>query len=151
MLFELRIAIEENRNRALAFAGKTKGEQFVHEGFQFRIIKAFAECMVEFDAEPRINRVELLLRQRNHLVPDFQVFRVPALEFHEFLTGGVPDGFHGFAGGADHFIEPLHLADGIGFQRVGLELMFPAEQQHSELCAPVADVVVGDDTVTQEA
>jgi len=107
--------------------------------------------VVEFHAEPRINRVELFLRQRKHLVPDLQVFSVTALKFDEFLAGGVPDGVHGFAGGADHFIEPLHLAEGIGFQRVGLEMLFPAEQQQAELRAPVADVVVGDDTVAEQA
>ena len=32
-----------------------------------------------------------------------------------------------------------------------LQMMFPAEEQHSELRAPVADVVVGDDAVAEQA
>ncbi len=106
--------------------------------------------MVEFHAEPGVNRVELLLRQRNHLAPDAEIFGVATLELDEFLLGRVPDGLHGVAGGVDQFVEPFHFADGIGLERVGLQVMLPAEQQHPKLRSPVADVIVGDDAVAEQ-
>ena len=150
MRLQLRDIVEKNSQRAFAFLGDAFGDQFIHQRFEPRIVKAFAECLVKFYTEPRVNFVELLFRQRNHFTPDFQVFRVAALEFDEFLAGGLPDGFHGFARGDDHFIKPLHFADGIGFERVRFQVVFPAEQQHPELRAPVADVVVGDDAVAEQ-
>ena len=77
-------------HRAFAFPRDAFGDQFVHERFEPRIVKAFAQRLIEFHTEPRINGVELHLRQRDHLVPDAQVLRVAALEFDKFLARACP-------------------------------------------------------------
>ena len=92
MRLQLRDIVEKDSQRAFALPGDAFGDQFIHQRFEPRIVKAFAECLVKFYTEPRVNFVKLLLRQRNHLAPDFQVFRVTALEPDELLAGGLPDG-----------------------------------------------------------
>ena len=51
----------------------------------------------------------------------------------------------------DRLVDAFQFGDGIAFQRGPVEQGFPAEQQHAELRAPVADVVVGDDAVAEQA
>ena len=72
-------AIAEYADRAFAFARNFFCEQIVHDFAEPRIVKTFAKRFVKFDAEPRINFVELLLRQRDHLFPDGDIFGFAAL------------------------------------------------------------------------
>ena len=52
--------------------------------------------------------------------------------------------------GADLLVEALHLGDGVGLQRGAVQVTLPADQQHAELRAPIAEVIVGDDLVAQQ-
>ena len=107
--------------------------------------------MVELDAEAAVDGVELNLGKLDHLLPDGEVFLVAVLEFHEFLAGLFEDGGIGFAGGVDGFVKTFHLRDGIGLERGAIELGLPADEQLAELRAPIADVVVRDDAMAEEA
>jgi len=91
------------------------------------------------------------LRQRKHLAPDFQVFLIAALEFDEFLPRRLQNFLVGFARGVDKLVKPLHFGNRIGLERGGVQMFFPADEQFAELCAPIADVVVGDDAVAEQA
>jgi len=80
--------------------------------------------VVELHAEPRINRVELLLRQHNHLAPDAEVFRVAALEFDEFQPRRLKNLLVGFARGVDKLVKPLHFGNRIGLERAESRCFF---------------------------
>ena len=62
-------------------------EQIGHDFAEPRIVKTFAERVIELHAEPAVDRVELHLREADHLVPDGEVFRVAGLELDQFLLG----------------------------------------------------------------
>ena len=72
------MAIAPSLSRAIFFC-----EQFIYERREFVVVKTFAERFVKFHAEPRINFVELLLRQRNHLTPNLKISWVSALKFYK--------------------------------------------------------------------
>ena len=89
--------------------------KFLHQRSESRIVKAFAEREIKLDAQAPVNFVKLFLRERDHLVPDFQIFLVAVLEFHQFLARGFPRPFRiGFARGVDQLVKPLHFGDGVG-------------------------------------
>ena len=53
--------------------------------------------------------------------------------------------------GADQLVNPLHLADGIRVAGRARSRLFPADQEHAELGAPIPEVIVGDNPVAQQA
>ena len=150
VFLQLRDVLEEDRHGAFALAGDALGAQLLDERLQARMVEALAKRVVEFHAQPLVDRVELDARQGDHLAPDAEVLLVAALEFDQFLPGGFERGGIGFALGADLLVEALHLADGVGLQRGGVQVALPGDQQHAELRAPIAQVIVGDDLVAQQ-
>ncbi len=56
-----------------------------------------------------------------------------------------------FAARADELVDALHLAERIRGESLGVEFSFPAEKEHAKLSTPVADVIVADDTMTDES
>ena len=52
----------------------------------------------------------------------------------------------GFARSVDLLVKPFHLRDRIAFKRSLVEMRFPTNEQLAKLRAPIADVVVGDDS-----
>ena len=73
------------------------------------------------------------------------------MEFDQFLAGGIQSTRVLFAGGVDEFVKALHFGDGIAGEGGGIEVGFPAQEQFSELRAPVAQMIVGDDAVSEQA
>jgi len=115
------------------------------------VVETFAEGVVEPHAEPLVDDVELGARERDHPAPDGEVLRVAGLQPDQFPAGGFERGGAGFAFGGGLFVEALHLGDRVGLQRGGVQVAFPGRQQHPELRAPVAQVVVGQDAETEGA
>ena len=107
--------------------------------------------MVEAGAHAPIERVELDLREPDHLFPDRQVLGIAGLQPHQFLAGQFQTGRIGIALGVDRLVKPLHLRDGIALQGRPIEQLLPAHQQFAELRAPIPDVVVADHPVTQQS
>ena len=50
-----------------------------------------------------------------------------------------------------NFVKPFEFGNGIAFEFGAIQTLFPAEQQFSKLRAPIADVVVADDTMAEQA
>ena len=63
----------------------------------------------------------------------------------------VEAGFRWIALRADGFVKAFHLSERIGLETRRIEQGFPTDQQHAKLRAPVAEVIVRDDLVAQEA
>ena len=111
----------KNDERAFALDCDAVGSELLVNLLDLVIIETFAERIVKFHPESRINFIELFLRQRFHLAPDREVFRVAALQFHEFGAGTVEcglmeAGLFRVALRADGFVDPIHLAERIGLQ-----------------------------------
>jgi hypothetical protein len=98
-----------------------------------------------------VDGAELVEGEGDAAGPDLFVFGVALLEFDEFVAAGVEHGGVGLGLGVDGFVEAEQFGDGVGVERGGVEQGFPAVEDHAELGAPVADVVVGDDFVADEA
>ena len=82
--------------------------------------------------------------------PDGEVFGVAGLELDEFLVDGVEGGGVFLRAGGDEFVKALHFAERIGGEGGGVALGFPRVEEHAELRAPIADVVVAHDRVAEE-
>ncbi len=61
VFLQLGIVLEENRQRAFAFAGDSLLAQLLRQRLEARIVKAFPECVIELDPEPMVDRIELHL------------------------------------------------------------------------------------------
>ena len=144
-------AVAEHAHRAFAFAGDAAREQIGNDLAKPRIVKTFAEREIKLHAEPRINRVELDLREADHLLPDGNVFGVAGLELHQFRLGFFEPQRVRVAFGVDDFVKAFQFGDGVAFEFGAVQNLFPAEQKLAELRAPVADVVVADDAVAEQA
>lgn len=103
------------------------------------------------DIEALVDFLEAAFGEFEALGPDGEVFGVALLEFDEFLAAGIADGFVGFCGIAGMTIEAQQFGEGILRKGCGVEDVFPRPSDHAKLSTPIADVVVGDDLVAEEA
>ena len=126
------------------------GEKFVDQCGQCRIVEAFAESLVEADAELFVDVGKLRPGKIDQLLPDGAVFRVALLEFDQFFARGLVHGGIGLFECVDLAVKTRHLRDGIALQRGAVEEMLPAVEHLAELRAPIAEMVVGHDFVSDE-
>ena len=149
----------QNRRRGCAAPRLSRAmplaHQFLHDGLQARMVKALAQGVVEFHPQPAIDGVELDLRKRESSRARCARFSAsPAWSFTSSLRGRLQRGRESaFADlGADRLVEAFHLGDADRPRaRPRSSRRLPADQQHAELRAPVAEVVVRDDPVAQQA
>src|SRR5437588_5397270 len=151
IFLQLRDVIEKDSERSFAFASNAFVAQFMDQRLETRVIEAFAQGVIESHTEPLINGIELGLREGDHLAPDAEVLLVAGLQLDQFLPSGVEHSGIGFAGGVDLFIDSLHLGDRFSLERSRIEVMFPANQQLAELGAPIAEMIISDDPMAEEA
>ena len=142
---------EENARGAFADLRGAVGEEFVDQGGQRRIVETFAETLVEADAEFFVDILELGPREFDQLLPDGAVFRIALLEFDQFLARGLVHGGVGLLEGVDLAVEARHFGDRVALERGAIEEMFPTVEDLAELRAPVAEMVVGHDFVSEKA
>ncbi len=145
------LAVGEDGDRAFAFAGDEVPEQVGDDGGQGVVVKTFAEGVVELDAEPLVDDVERVEGEFAELFPELEVLGIALLELDEFGLGGIADGFVGFRLELDFLVDLFEVAEGIEPELLGIALAFVAEEDHAEASAPVAEVIVGDDGVAEEA
>ena len=85
------------------------------------------------------------------MAPDGEVFGIGVLEFDEFLADGLGDGFVFAFEGVNCAVEAEEFFGGVGGEAFFIEEVFPAVDDFTELGAPVANVVICDDGVSEEA
>ena len=151
MILQFGNVAEEDRHRPFARFGDAARGQVLDDGFEPGVVVAFAQAIIKLHAQPRIDPLELRLRQRDHLAPETEVLSVAALQFDQFLAGALQNPRIGFALGVDPFVKPLHFRDGIGAQFLRVQTRLPADNQFAKLRAPIADVVIGDHPMAQQA
>ena len=149
--FELGMFGEKDDARAVAFLGDAPAVQLVDQGIEPWIVEALAEGVIEADAEPVVDGVELMPGIIDHLLPDRAVLGIALLQFEQFLAGKIEERGVLFALGVDQPVEPFHLGERIPLERRPVEMLFPANQQLAELGAPIADVIVRDHPVTEQS
>jgi hypothetical protein len=148
---EFRHVAKEDAGGAVADLGDAGGEQVLDERRELVVVGAFAEIVIEVDVELAVNLAQLLQRKGHAARPDFHVVRIALLELHEFVAAGGQHGLVGLRLRVHRLVNADEFLDGIFVERCMIEDRLPAVQDHAELRAPVADVVVGDDLVADEA
>jgi len=141
---------KKNAEGAVALAGDAAFFEFGAEWGEGIVVGAFAEAFVEFDAEKVVEFLEFVPGEFDGFFPDGEVFGVTGLEFHQFLARGAFNVLVGFLEAGDLAVEADEFGDGILFQSLAVEEVFPAVNDLAELRAPVADVVVGGDFVAKK-
>ncbi len=135
--------------------------------------------MVERHAEPAVDPLDFVLAEREELLPEPAVFRVPGVQLGRLgqhgranlgMSGRKPLDFSAvsrrqfrrlvarrFLGRfliihqpADQPVEPGELLHRVPPIRLFVAEVAPAVKDHAELRAPVADVVVADDLMAEE-
>ena len=114
------------------------------------VVVTLAEPVIEVHVERVVDFLQAAFRDLDALLPDGEVFRIAGLEFDQLVLAGFEHGGIGLGGGVHLAVDADQLGDRIGFERGGIEQGFPAVEDHAELGAPVADVVVADDLVAEE-
>ena len=137
-------------DRSLALDGEPPALQVGHDRGQHRVVKALAELHVEPNAQAIVKRLESLQAVRHELAPEGPVFGVAGVELgglglRRRLDGRVAllDSILGQA------IKPRQLAHGIGRIARLVARVFPTPENHAELRAPVAQVVVANHAMSQ--
>src|SRR5204862_2599130 len=130
--------VRKDRLCAPALRSDGAAHQLFNNSFQPRVIETFAQRLVELDAQPLIDGIELCLRKMNHLAPDREIINIPRLQFHEFTASDVERSlikawFVGIALAADRFIDPFQFSQRISFELLPIQKRLPNHDQHPEL------------------
>ena len=102
------------------------------------------------NVEHLISALEFLQGKVDRLFPDREILRVARLKFDQLLPDRLP---HLGVGGrffVGLFVNANQLGDRVALQRRAIEQIFPAVNDHAELRAPIADVIVADDFVAEK-
>ena len=142
---------EKHTNRTLADFRHSIGQKCLHQGGQCGIVETLAETFVETDAQPTVDFLELGPREIDELLPDGAVLRVTLLKFDQFLARGPVHRGIGLLDRVDFAVEPRHFRHGITLQRGTIEEVLPAVKNLAELRAPIAEMIVGHDLVSEKS
>ena len=147
---QLRDVAEENADRAFAHLGDSRFEQTLDHRGQPVVVETFPPLDVVMNVQHLIGVVEFFHRKVDRLFPNREILRVAGLEFDQFLA----DRLSYFEVACRFFIGLLvdanQFRDRIAFERSAVEQIFPAVDHHPELGAPIADVIVANDLVTEK-
>ena len=83
-------------------------------------------------------------------MPQGEVFRVASLKSDQLALCGIQNGGVFLATRAHIFVNAFHLREWIVVQSGSVEDRFPTMQQHPKLGAPVTDVIIANDVVSDE-
>ena len=136
----------KNAKCTVAFSGEAALPEVGDDCREHWVVKTFAKCVVKTNAEPPVDFFKLLLGKLDDFLPDSEIFGIALLEFDEFSFGGVAE--FGFV--VDEFVETFEFANRVGGEGGIVPVLFPADDEHSKLRAPIADVIIGDDAVAEE-
>ena len=145
------VVAEEDADCALADLGDALVKQAPDQRCEAVVVSALAQVLVEVDVEQGVHALEFLPRERDAPPPDFHVIRVALLELDQFLAALAEDLGIGLGEGVGFLIQADQLLDRGAVERLGVAPMFPAVNDLAKLRAPVAEMVIGDDAVAQEA
>ena len=137
---------------ALGFLGKLHVEQSVDDARHHRVIERFTAIGVELDAELGVHALELADGDFNELLPELEIFGVALLEFNELCAACIlPDSILllRLRGGKD--VTLLEIRDGEIVALLLRKALAVALDENTELGAPVAEMVVGDNVVAESA
>ena len=150
VFFQRLAAVGENADRAVALAGDAFFQELLDQAGQAVVVVTFSQPVVELHVEPVVDFLEAVFGNLDALLPDREVLRVASLEFDQ-LRLAVIEHARLFLQGIDLAVNAHQLGDRIGGERGLVEEMVPAVNDHPELGAPVADVVVRDDLEAEKA
>ena len=140
-------------NAECAFAGGCDSLPFEcgAEGCECIVVGAFAKAFVEADVEKVVEFLEFPPREFDGLFPDGEVLGIAGLKFHQLLASCALDDLIGFLQAGDFPVKAHEFGDGILSKSIAVEEMLPPVDDLTKLCAPVPDMVVGDDLMPEKS
>ncbi len=151
IILRRKIAARENTDRTFAFAGNAPLEQIGHDARKQVVIKTFAEGVIKLNAEPLVNHVERFERIFPELFPKLSVLGIALLEQNQFALGGLAHQVIRFRFVLNFPINRFEMTKRIEPEFLCIALALVAEQDHAEAGAPIAEMIVGNDLVSQKA
>ena len=100
--------------------------------------------------EQLINALKVLHRERHAFVPNIHVYLVAGLQFHEFLAAGFANVRIATGPFVCFLVNAHNFCERIALERLSIQQVLPAVNDHPELCAPVADVIIADNFVSKK-
>ena len=123
-----------------------------HDRGELVVVEALAELDVEFHAQAVVDGLEGGQAVGDEPGPEGAVLRVAGVELGGLGPRGILDGL---LAGRDlvlgQAVEPRQLGDRVGIEFGFVAGVLPAPEDHAELRAPVAQVVVADHLVAQRS
>ena len=144
------VAFEKHADGAVADAGQPAVEQFLDDGRKLIVIETLAQRVIELDAQPPIDPLNVFEADGEEFPPQAEVFRVAGVQLGGFGQHGRGDVGVLVGQRADLPIKPGQLLDRGPAVRLAVQEMLVAVKDHAELRAPVADVIVADHFVAGE-
>ena len=142
--------LDEDDGRPLALDGEPLLLQVLDDLGEHRVVEALAELDVERHAQAVVDRLERPQAVGHELLPEGPVLGIAGVELGGLGPRGVLDGrVAGLDSILGQAIEPGQLADRVGREARLVAGVLPAPEDHAELRAPVAQVVVADDLVPE--
>ena len=98
-----------------------------------------------------VDDVEGVERIFAQLLPDLTVLGIALLQQDELTPGRLAHGFVALRLELDLLVNFFEVPEGIALEQRGVALPLVAEQDHAETGAPIAEMIVGDDLMSQKA
>ena len=145
------ILIKEHHGGAFALDGQPFGFQIGDDPRQHRVVQALTHYVIAGQRHIQAIVGDLVLRHGDvdQLTPHLQEVLIAALQFNHVATCALGEGFVFVVVLFRFAIETFEVGQG-HLTGVFLLLFFQIRDQHTELGAPVADVVGADHLMTQE-
>ena len=103
------------------------------------------------NVEQFVNLLEIPHRKRNALVPNRRVLFVAGLKLYQLLAARFAHREVRRRSCVRLFVNPNDLGQRLARERVTIKQIFPTPDHHSELRAPIADMIVANDVVAEKA
>ena len=136
------ILVVEDTDSAFARTGQILVAQVLHDIDEHRIVKALSQPMVEADIQAGINALEGSARDLHEFVPQRGIGLVSLLQFGQLFARPICQGRIRCGLGLDLFVDALHFGQGVLLIRRPVKKRTIADNQHAELGAPVAQMIV---------
>ena len=145
--------LEEHHPRAVAFLQQAALTQFLDHHGKIRVIGALALQVGagQRDTERAVDRLGVRRRHLDEALPQRQAVGVARLQFHDVVAGAVGKGGIAVETSLGLAVEALYVREcGLAHALAGGATLLEQGDQHAELRAPVAHVVLADHAMAAE-
>src|SRR5205085_10461944 len=115
------------------------------------VVKTLAALEVIMNVEQFVDLLEIPHRKRNALVPNRRVLFVAGLKLYQLLAARFAHREVRRRSCVRLFVNPNDLGQRLARERVTIKQIFPTPDHHSELRAPIADMIIANNVMAEKA